>query len=122
MKTPLPSTWIEALFKRFEGMYGKSFHSKWDGMDIENIKKVWAEDLGEFSSETLKGALGMCCETYEYSPTLPQFYMLCKAARKPQEQRNYELPHHKTYDPEVAKSNLQKMKDMLEQHHVHKED
>lgn len=111
--TPLPSTWIDALFTRFEGMYGKSFHSKWDGMDIENIKRVWAEDLGEFGSDTLKAALQACKETCEHPPSSAKFYQLCKSVRKPQAQEKYLLPHHKEFNPEVAKSNLQKMKEML---------
>ncbi len=115
---PLPSTWIESLFNRFEGMYGKSFHAKWDGMNIENVKKVWAEDLGEFNSETLKAALQACRETCEHPPSSAKFYQLCKAVRKPAEQLTYALPHHKQYSPEVAKENLQRMKEMLEKSNI----
>ena len=111
--SPLPLTWIESMFKRFEGMYGKTFHAKWDGMDIENIKRVWAEDLGEFSGETIKAALQACRETCEHPPSSAKFYQLCKACRKPVEQQFYALPHHKSYSPDVAKENLEKIKDML---------
>lgn len=109
----LPLTWIESLFKRFEGMYGKSFHAKWDGMDIENVKRVWAEDLGEFSGETIKAALQACRDTCEHPPSSAKFYQLCKACRLPPEHKTLQLPHHKEFTKEVAKENLDKIKAML---------
>jgi len=111
--TSLPLTWIESLFKRFEGMYGKSFHAKWDGMDIENVKRVWAEDLGEFSWETIRAALQACRETCEHPPSSAKFYQLCKACRVAPEHRTLQIGHKKEYSPEVAEENLKKMKEML---------
>jgi hypothetical protein len=94
-------------------MYGQQFADKWKNVDIENVKRVWAEDLDGISGETLKAGLLACKNECEYPPSSAKFYQLCKAMRKPQAQQTYLLPHHKEFNPEVAESNLKKMKDML---------
>lgn len=96
-------------------MYGKQFSDKWQNVDIENVKRVWAEDLDGISGETLKAALNACKNECEYPPSSAKFYQLCRAVRKPQAQEKYLLPHLKNYSPEVAKENLDKIKKMLDE-------
>lgn len=108
----LPRSWVDALFAKFETMYGQNFIEKWKNTNLENVKQAWSEELGSFDGETLKAALEACKETCKYSPTLPEFYQLCKAMKKAPEHELY-LPHHKQYSTEVAEENLKKIKSML---------
>jgi hypothetical protein len=72
----LPNTWIDALFSRFEGLYGNQFVQKWDGLDVNNIKKVWAETLDGITGEQIKLALIECGKSCKFPPSAPEFYML----------------------------------------------
>lgn len=52
----LPDLWIDKLFARLQGVYGRDFTGQFstgmvNGMDagLENAKQTWAEELGGFS-------------------------------------------------------------------------
>ena len=108
----LPRSWIDALFTKFETMYGQQFIDKWKNCNVDQVKQTWAEELGSLNGETIKAGIEVCKDTCKFPPSLPEFYQLCKSMRKPPEQR-FNLPHHKKYSPEVAKENLEKIKDLL---------
>jgi hypothetical protein len=109
----LPLSWIDALFTRFENMYGQQFIEKWKNCDIQGVKNTWAEELANISGDTIKEALSVCKQSCKFPPCLPEFYQICVAVRKPMSQLIYQLPHHKQYSPEIAKENLEKMKEIL---------
>jgi hypothetical protein len=81
LMAPLQESWIEALFVRFEGLYGNQFIEKWRNTDIANAKQVWAETLAGVSAEQIKAALIECGKTCKFPPSAPEFYQLCKAVR-----------------------------------------
>ncbi len=45
--------------------------------NMENIKRIWAEDLSGYSGDEIKRGLNECMKR-EYPPTLPQFAMMCR--------------------------------------------
>jgi hypothetical protein len=53
--TQLPSAWVEKIFARLQGIYGREFTGQFstgmvNGIDagLENAKATWAEELGGF--------------------------------------------------------------------------
>jgi hypothetical protein len=60
---------------------------------MEEVKSVWAEELGQFVGDDLREALGVATKHYpDYPPTLPQFVNLCRDARKSRAQTVTKLP------------------------------
>lgn len=75
--TPLPSAWIERLWSRFASMYGNKFLDMWRGLNIDEVKSAWAEDLAGYSADELKRGLEWC-KTQAWPPTLPEFMTACR--------------------------------------------
>lgn len=80
---PLPTAWIEKLFERMAALYGSKFADMWRGTDPEQVKALWAHELGKLSrDEVTKGAQALM--TQEWPPSLPQFIKLCRIQIDPQ--------------------------------------
>lgn len=48
MKTPLPLEWVNKIFTKLTLVYGRDFASRWEGMNISDVKVDWAHELGGF--------------------------------------------------------------------------
>lgn len=75
---PLPIAWIDAIFARLTGAYGRRFMSLWDGLDVDTIKQGWAIDMGGTSPEAIAYALDHLPAVK--APDLPAFKALCREA------------------------------------------
>lgn len=73
----VPPQWIDRMFQRFAGMYGKHWLDMWVGIDLAGVKQVWSEELAGLSPQEI--AAGMeACKTRTFPPTLPEFRSLCR--------------------------------------------
>ena len=76
----LPDSWIERIFTRMSAMYGALFRERWRDCDLDEVKRVWAEELSSFSDNpecfglALKAMVGEC----KFPPTLPEFVAICR--------------------------------------------
>lgn len=77
LSTSTQLEWIERLFARLGAMYGSKFAAMWEGQSIDSVKRVWREDLAEFSPEEIGRGVS-ACKTREWPPTLPEFIKLCR--------------------------------------------
>lgn len=79
----LHEAWINRLFSHFEALYGSKFANLWQGTDIANVKRMWAEKLAGFEDKpkAIKFALD-ALDDHPYPPTLPEFLILCRTAAK----------------------------------------
>jgi hypothetical protein len=109
---PLAPSWIDALFSRFEAMYGKQFIDKWQNVDMVMVKEEWADALDGMDGETIKKALNACRLNNPYPPNSPEFYQLCRQFRVASHRNVLGLPKP-NYPKEKALENLAKMKQML---------
>ena len=99
----LPNAWIDRLFMRFSGMYGKHWADLWQGIPMEQIKAVWAEDLAGCSADQIRHALDHCKTHLKFPPTCPEFVGLCREFReKPQNVAYLPAPKSKM-PPEIRK-------------------
>lgn len=100
-KTDLPTTWISALFKRFQAMYGHKFTSTIQG--IEEITTLeWSNGMAGITGEQIKSGLEKCAHKKlspgesDWPPTLSEFRALCLPERIPAAHRDYvQLPRPK---------------------------
>lgn len=81
---PLPSNWVDEIFKRFHGRFGNRFLAEYqtgvtgtDGHDhgILNAKRVWAEELAGFIPEEIKRGLSA---QYPFLPDCDKFKLACR--------------------------------------------
>lgn len=115
MQPILSSAWVEKLFARLQGFYGREFTGQFstgmvNGIDagLENAKQVWAEELGGFSDnpEAIAYALK---NLPERSPNVAVFRQLCRQAP-----RKDPLAIEHKLTPEQVELNKQRLKQLKE--------
>lgn len=75
----LPAEWIERIFTRMAGMYGARFLDLWKDVDLDVVKRTWAEGLAGFSGEEVARGLEACKQRAKFPPTLPEFVVMCRS-------------------------------------------
>ncbi|MBL0011307.1 MAG: hypothetical protein IPP22_10560 [Nitrosomonas sp.] len=81
---PLPSNWVDEIFKRFHGRFGNRFFAEYstgklnrDGEDVGvvNARNVWAEELAGFTPEEIKRGMSV---QYPFMPDCDKFKLACR--------------------------------------------
>lgn len=79
----LDARWVDRLFERLTLAYGVAFLRQWDGIDVAEVKRFWADDLDGLSAERI--AYGLANLSPDKPPTAQQFRHACRRApEKPQ--------------------------------------
>jgi hypothetical protein len=112
---PLPSAWVEKIFARLQGVYGREFTGQFstglvNGIDagIENAKAVWADELAGFAK--WPEAIGYALDHLpERVPNCIKFKELCRNAPRPEPMK---LEHKLT--EEQMEANKKRVKEMIE--------
>lgn len=114
---PLPAVWVDRLFARLQGVYGRDFTYQFSNVDstgfdvgLANARQVWAEELGGFSEHP--EAIAYALENLpERIPNVIVFLEICrKAPRKGYNALEYRMTDE---DKENAKEQLKRIKEML---------
>ena len=112
----LPNAWVEKIFARLQGIYGREFTGQYstgmvNGIDpgLENAKATWAEELGSFVKwpEAIAYALEHLPERV---PNCIKFKELCRMAPRPEPVQI----EYKISDEQMA-INRAKVKKMMEE-------
>lgn len=111
---PLPSAWVEKIFARMQGVYGREFTGQFstgivNGIDagLENAKGVWAEELAGFAK--WPEAIGYALEHLpERVPNCIKFKELCRNAPRPEPMK---LEHKLT--AEQMEANKKRVKELI---------
>ena len=61
-------------------MYGNKFADMWAGVDLEDVKKCWSDELRIYSIDQV-GAAVDGLKVNNFPPTLPEFLQLCAASK-----------------------------------------
>lgn len=111
----LPNAWVEKIFARLQGIYGREFTGQYstglvNGIDagLENAKATWAEELGSFVKwpEAIAYALEHLPERV---PNCIKFKELCRHAPRPEPVKL----EYKLTDEQLAE-NKARVKKMME--------
>ena len=68
--------WVEALFERLIAYHGTPVLNQFAG-DMERVKQVWEQELGQFDLQIIKEALDIV-KSSEEPPTLQRMVTLCR--------------------------------------------
>lgn len=79
--TEIPAAWIDKLFARFGGLYGKHWLDLWVGVPMADVKEAWSEALKYAGADQIRQALRYCQTHNKFPPTAPEFAALCRDFR-----------------------------------------
>lgn len=100
----LPVKAIDRLFERLGATYGAQWTRMWDTVPLNDVKSLWAHELGAFSSRL--EAIAWALENLPpEAPNAIEFKQLCRLAPLPPEKQ---LPAPKA-DPERMRQELAKL-------------
>jgi hypothetical protein len=103
---------VNKIFLKFSIFYGHIWRSQYKNEFYSNFARdEWSQALHEFNEKIIDEAINKCLENREMPPTLSQFIELCKRLN-----RNncfYKGEPYQGCDPEVAKTELKKIKKTL---------
>lgn len=86
MSQQLPASWVEKIFARLLGIYGRQFSDKFSRMvgnidaGMENAKQVWSEELAGFSDHPEAIAHALKNLDPKFPPSALEFRELCRHA------------------------------------------
>lgn len=78
----IPQAWVESLFNKMHRKWGMRFIDQWLGLDMETVRREWAESLGVLSRAELSQGV-MRLDARDFAPTLPEFLKLCRPELSP---------------------------------------
>jgi hypothetical protein len=114
----IPASWVDRIFARMQGIYGKEFTNQFSVIDnngndigMENAKTVWGQELGCFAlnPDAISFAL---LNLPDRAPNAIKFKELCRLAPRPT--IDVRMSYSKTeVDNNAAKENLERIKDMM---------
>ena len=111
----LPNSWVEKIFARMQGIYGRDFTGQYstgmvNGIDagLENAKATWAEELGGFVKwpEAIAYALEHLPERV---PNCIKFKEICRMAPRPEPMKL----EHKLTEEQMA-ANKKRIKEIID--------
>lgn len=109
-RSALPDEVVRAIFRRLAGMYGAAWADKWLNQPMDEVMRVWGEELCDCTGDMIKHALWNLDSTFP--PSLPEFRAMCRRYRERQQEQTatiLPLPRQKA-GPEVFK----RLHDILE--------
>ena len=101
MQNSLPAEWVDKIFLRLQGVYGREFTTQFSVIDqttgvdvgLENAKEIWGEELATFRDWA--EAIGYALKNLpEKAPNIIRFRELCRHA--PPKNQALALPHKPT--------------------------
>jgi hypothetical protein len=113
-----PQTWVSALFKRFQAIYGHKFTSRIDGIEQLAVRE-WALGLTGLTGRQIKTGIGKCLtrnlapDTDDWPPTPAEFRAMCLPEKRDPIHRDYIALPRPPQDPSVMESSLANMRAAL---------
>jgi hypothetical protein len=79
---PIPLSWVDRIFARMNAFYGAKLADAWTGSDLDEVKAIWAEELGGYTPEEIRDGVA-AMKRRDWPPTLPEFLKLCRPPVEP---------------------------------------
>lgn len=119
----LPIAWVDRMFARLQGIYGREFTSQFSVIDangndvgMANAKQVWAEELAGFVDKP--EAIAFVLKNLpDRVPNAIKFRDMCRQA--PTKTVDLQLGYQKLdVDDKTAKENLEKIREMIKNNNI----
>lgn len=117
-KTDIPTSWVSALFKHFQVIYGHKFTTIIDGLESLAVQE-WSTSLEGLTGEQIKSGLRMCGTrkiangSEDWPPTPAEFRAMCLPDVVPAIHREYVSLPRPAVDPEHIDQQISKMRNLL---------
>ena len=120
----LPIAWVDRMFARLQGIYGREFTSQFSVIDangndvgMANAKQVWAEELAGFVDKP--EAIAFVLKNLpDRVPNAIKFRDMCRQA--PAKTIDLQLGYEKIeIDEKTAKENLEKIRQMIGSNNIY---
>jgi hypothetical protein len=73
----LPELWVDRLFARLAGLYGRHWLDMWADVPMADVKDAWRDALGNASGYAIRQALDHLAKHNKFPPSAPEFAALC---------------------------------------------
>lgn len=74
-----PAGWVDRIFAKLSVTYGRDFVSRWEGIEVADIKEDWRHELSGF--ERFPKSIAHALENLpDKPPTVLEFRTLCRRA------------------------------------------
>jgi hypothetical protein len=104
----LPSKAVERLFDRLAMTYGNDWARRWDGLDLNAVKSLWAHELAAWA-DRLEDIAWALENLPPRAPNAIEFKQLCRQAPRPEV---LALPEPKA-DPARLKVEMAKLREVM---------
>lgn len=104
----LPDSWVDRLFAKLTVTYGQGFLRQYDGVELDDVKANWAEELGCFSQSPQAIKFGLEHLPAAKAPTVLEFRELCR--KRPESNILKALPAPRQ---EVSPEMVAKVRDLI---------
>lgn len=117
-RTAIPTSWISALFKHFQVIYGHKFTTIVDGLESLAVQE-WSSALSGLTGDQIKEGLRMCGMrkitngSEDWPPTPAEFRFMCLPAKLDPIHRDYVSLPKPIIDPAKAEEQIEAMKKIL---------
>ncbi len=108
----LPDQWVNQIWKKLSIRFGRQFLARWDGVDLEDVKADWAEQLAGFICRPDCIAYALDNLPSDKPPTATQFRDLCRA--RPETSHAPQLDMKRGPIPANVMQALDRLKEPLE--------
>jgi hypothetical protein len=81
---PLPDAWVDRLFERLALVYGRDFLSRWEGLDLRDVKADWARELSGWERQPHAIRYALEHLPPDKPPTVLQFRAICNSRPEPE--------------------------------------
>lgn len=79
----LPAAWTDKIFTKLTLAYGRDFLSRWEGVDLNDVKTDWSHELSGFESHPEAIAYGLA-NLPQKPPTVIEFRAIARRAPTPE--------------------------------------
>ena len=80
----LPASWIEKIFTKLTLVYGRDFLSRWEGLNIDDVKSDWGHELDGFQNFPEGIAHALTHLPSSKAPTVMEFREIARKAPLPE--------------------------------------
>jgi hypothetical protein len=101
---------VEVVWKKMSLVYGRDFLSRWEGLDLDEVKADWAHELGGFEKNPMAIHYGLMNLPISKPLNVYEFREICRRAPGPRPAALLDQPRA---NPEIVRRSLEQARAAL---------